>query len=128
MLILFLPRCRNGSRCRLKIDCSHGRVGSSPIWGTIEYKLYWHAPTVKCRSVLFYYNVIKQLIVLNLVTYMKLRVTFDFEFEDSLTQDEVDGLIYIVEGWAEHDGAAFLEIPGGFKDVDIGYEFVKQNK
>jgi len=59
---------------------------------------------------------------------MKMRVAFDFEFEDSLTQDEIDSLIYIVEGWAEHDGAAFLEIPGGFKDVDIGYEFIEEKK
>jgi hypothetical protein len=59
---------------------------------------------------------------------MKLRVTFDFEFEDNLSQDEVDSLIYIIEGWSEHDGSAFLEMPGGFKDVGIGYEFIEEKK
>lgn len=59
---------------------------------------------------------------------MKLRVTFDFEFKDNLSQGEVDSLIYIIEGWSEHDGSAFLEIPGGFKDVGIGYEFIEEKK
>jgi hypothetical protein len=57
-----------------------------------------------------------------------LRVTFDFEFEDDLTQQEIDNLIYIIEGWSEYEGGAFLEIPGGIKDFDIGYEFIKQIK
>ena len=59
---------------------------------------------------------------------MKMRVTFDFEFKDDLTQQEIDNLTYIIEGWSEHEGGAFLEVPGGFKDVDIGYEFVKSKK
>lgn len=59
---------------------------------------------------------------------MKMRVTFDFEFKDELTQQEKDNLIYIIEGWSEYEGGAFLEIPGGLKDVDIGYEFVEKKK
>lgn len=57
-----------------------------------------------------------------------MRVTFDFEFKDDLTQQEIDNLTYIIEGWSEHEGGAFLEIPGGLKDVDIGYEFIKSKK
>lgn len=57
-----------------------------------------------------------------------MRVTFDFEFKDELTQQEKDNLIYIIEGWSEYEGGAFLEIPGGLKDVDIGYEFVEKKK
>ena len=59
---------------------------------------------------------------------MKLRVTFDFEFKDDLTQEEIDNLIYIIEGWSEYEGGAFLEIPAGIKDVDIGYEFIELKK
>ena len=51
---------------------------------------------------------------------MKLRVIFDFEFKDNL--------IYIIEGWSEYEGGAFLEIPAGIKDVGIGYEFIQLKK
>lgn len=59
---------------------------------------------------------------------MKMRVTFDFDFKDDLNQDEIDNLTYIIEGWSEYEGGAFLEIPGGFKDINIGYEFVEDKK
>lgn len=59
---------------------------------------------------------------------MKMRVTFEFEFKEDLTQQEIDNLTYIIEGWSEYEGGAFLEIPAGIKDVDIGYEFIKTKK
>lgn len=59
---------------------------------------------------------------------MKMRVTFDFEFKDDLTQEEIDDLIYIIEGWSEYDGGAFLEIPGGFKEVLVSREMIKRLK
>lgn len=59
---------------------------------------------------------------------MKMRVTFDFEFKKQLTQQEIDNLTYIIEGWAEYEGGAFLEIPGGFKEINIGYEFIEEKK
>jgi hypothetical protein len=74
------------------------------------------------RSFLHYGRVWKNNFVIDTHT------TFDFEFEDDLTQQEIDNLIYIIEGWSEYEGGAFLEIPGGIKDVDIGYEFIKQIK
>jgi hypothetical protein len=59
---------------------------------------------------------------------MKLKVTFEFEFDPTLSQEDTDRNIYIIEGWAEHDAGAFLEIPGGFTDVSVGYEFVEEKK
>ena len=59
---------------------------------------------------------------------MKLKVTFEFEFDPTLSQEDTDRNIYIIEGWAEHEAGAFLEIPGGFTDVGVGYEFVEEKK
>ncbi len=59
---------------------------------------------------------------------MKLKVTFEFEFDTTLSQEEMGENIYIIEGWAEHEAGAFLEIPGGFTDVSVGYEFVEEKK
>lgn len=59
---------------------------------------------------------------------MKLRVTFDFDFKDDLTQQEIDNLIYIIESWSEHEGGAFLEIPGGLEEVLISHEFINSLK
>jgi hypothetical protein len=56
---------------------------------------------------------------------MKMRVTFDFEFKDELTRQEIDNLIYIIENWSKYEGGAFLEIPGGLKYVDIDSEIIK---
>jgi hypothetical protein len=59
---------------------------------------------------------------------VKLRVTFDFEFLDNLSETERENLIYIIESWSEHEGGAFLEIPGGFKDVLLSHEFVEDKE
>lgn len=59
---------------------------------------------------------------------MKMRVTFEFDFKNELTQQEIDNLIYIIESWSEYESGAFFEIPGGFKDIDVGYEFIKSKK
>jgi hypothetical protein len=56
---------------------------------------------------------------------VKLRVTFDFEFLDNLSETEKENLIYIIESWSEHEGGAFLEIPGGLKDVLLSHEFIE---
>jgi LAS superfamily LD-carboxypeptidase LdcB len=59
---------------------------------------------------------------------MKLRVTFDFEFLDNLSETEKENLIYIIEGWSEHEGGAFLEIPGGFKQVLLSHKFIEDKE
>jgi hypothetical protein len=59
---------------------------------------------------------------------VKLRVTFDFQFLDNLSQTEKENLIYIIESWSEHEGGAFLEIPGGFKDVFLSHEFIEDKE
>lgn len=59
---------------------------------------------------------------------MKLKVTFEFEFDPTLSQDDMDENIYIIEGWAEHDAGAFMDLPGGFTDVSVGYEFIEEKK
>ena len=59
---------------------------------------------------------------------MKLKVTFEFEFDPTLSENDMDKNIYIIEGWAEHDAGAFMEIPGGFTDVGVSYEFLEEKK
>jgi hypothetical protein len=58
---------------------------------------------------------------------MKYRVTFDFHFLDELTEQEIENLIYIIESWSEHEGGAFLEIPGGFKNLLISRKMIKKD-
>ena len=61
------------------------------------------------------------------IYYMKYRVTFDFHFLDELTEQEIENLIYIIESWSEHEGGAFLEIPGGFKNLLISRKMIKKD-
>jgi hypothetical protein len=56
---------------------------------------------------------------------MKLKLTFEFEFAKGLTDEETTNLIHLIEGWAEYESGAFLEIPSeAVASIDIGYDFV----
>ena len=57
---------------------------------------------------------------------MKLKLTFEFEFAKGLTEDEMTELVYLIEGWAEYESGAFLEIPSeAVTSIDIGYDFIQ---
>jgi hypothetical protein len=58
---------------------------------------------------------------------MKYRVEFDFHFLDDLTEQEIENIIYIIESWCEHEAGAFLEIPGGLKNVLISHKKIKED-
>ena len=45
-------------------------------------------------------------------------------FVDELTEEEIENLIYIIESWSEHEGGAFLEIPGGLKNLLISRKLI----
>jgi hypothetical protein len=56
---------------------------------------------------------------------MKLCVTFDFQFDQTLSEEEITNRIELIEGWSESVAEAFLELPGGFIEVSLSHEFKK---
>jgi|688.fasta_scaffold2033170_2 hypothetical protein len=50
---------------------------------------------------------------------MKFVVELEFEFDDSLTQEEINNRLLLIEEWSENQKGAFLEIPAGFKFIKL---------
>lgn len=58
---------------------------------------------------------------------MKLRVTFDFDFDKSLSEEEITRRIELIESWSENAAGAFLELPAGFSDISLSHEFKEED-
>jgi hypothetical protein len=57
---------------------------------------------------------------------MKIRVQFDFDFDaEKISYEEVKDLILLIENWSENQKGAFLDMPGGFRSIEILRKFIE---
>lgn len=54
---------------------------------------------------------------------MRFCVTFEFDFEKDLSEEEIANRIELIEDWSENAAGSFIQLPAGFSDISISHEF-----